>query len=59
MRLEVLKSGYYLAMVLVSCKIVVSNGYIVKGPGLAPLLAHLPGVAADAVPEGSAAGMSI
>jgi hypothetical protein len=38
---------------------VVSNGYIVKGPGLAPLLAHLPGVAADAVPEGSAAGMSV
>ncbi len=40
-------------------KYIISNGYFVKDTGLDPLLAHLPGVAADAVPEGSAEGMSV
>ncbi len=38
---------------------VISNGYFVKGTGLAPVFADLSGLAADAVPEGSAAGMLI
>ncbi len=59
LKLEVLKSDYYLAMCWCPAKYDISNGHNVKGAGLAPLSAHLPGVAADAVPEGSAAGMSI
>ncbi len=40
-------------------KYVISDGYIVKGTGLAPLPAHLPGVAGDAVSAGPGAGMLI
>ncbi len=38
-------------------KYVISHGYIVKGAGLAPVLAVLPGLAAYDVPQGSAAGI--
>ncbi len=38
-------------------KYVISSGYNVKGTGLAPLPAHLPGVAGDAVSAGPGAGM--
>ncbi len=40
-------------------KYVISNGYIVKDTGLAPVSAHLPGLAHNDVPQGPGAGMFI
>jgi hypothetical protein len=40
-------------------KYLISNEYIVKGTGLAPLSAVMPGLAVNAVPAGSAAGINL
>ncbi len=55
-----LKRDYYLAMLLVSCKICYQQClHCIKGARLAPLSAHLPGVGPHDVSEGPGAGMLI
>ncbi len=59
MKLEVLKMIIILPCCWCPRKYIIGSGYNVKGAGLAPLRADLPGLARNDVPPGPGAGMLI